>query len=508
MALELPPELGAVLGLLGLEWPQVNEDEVVRLADELRKLATTIDSVQLDADKALTVLKEAYHGASADRLAEMWGTVSTYSRLVVEACGATANALNAAALVVEGCKAATLTQLVATQGELAAASVTGPWSTAAIVAAAKQIASTILEEAVSALGQALAQPVGDLVEAVVGGLTGGGSGSSPGTGFGVDLEQLASCAQQLRRHADGVDAHGDSFRRIIEGLDVGRPGDAFGRLILAAVEQIATTVGTEVLKRLLGSFRGTADRMDQVARNLTENEDAHSREMQGILTAPTSPSGPGPLRLAGGVGGVGAGTSHHAGHSADDGPDLAAVGTAPGGGGHLPGAANPSGAVSAPGPRGARTGRSPGPFPPEQHTAPTDRAAAGPSPQPRPASAAGPHPAFGHQGGGQAPPRAGAGSAGGHPGAEPAGLGRPAVAPPAGAPDPGAHGRPGVGRHQGQAQGQGDGGPAREGSPAPQGPRGDTFSGDPAGQVDEDASGAADRGDRVSAGREAGVYGA
>ncbi|MFJ1703849.1 hypothetical protein [Kitasatospora sp. NPDC088346] len=262
MAVELPPELGAVLGLLGLAWPQVDEDEVVRLADELRKLASTLDSVQMDADRALTVLKEAYHGASADRLTEMWGTVSTYSRLVVEACGAAATALNAAALVVEGCKAATIVQLVTTQGELAAASVTGPWSTAGIVAVARQIASTILEEAVSALGQALAQPVGDLVEAVAGGLAAGGSGSSQGSGFGVDLEQLASCALQLRRHADGIDAHGDSFRRIVDGLDVGRPGDALGRLVLAAVEQIAVTVGTEVLRRLLGCFRGTADRMD------------------------------------------------------------------------------------------------------------------------------------------------------------------------------------------------------------------------------------------------------
>ncbi|WP_033817751.1 hypothetical protein, partial [Kitasatospora sp. MBT63] len=347
MALELPPELGSVLGLLGLEWPQVNEDDVVRLADELRKLASTLDSVQMDADRALTALQGAYHGASADRLAEMWGTVSTYSRLVVDGCGAAATALNAAALVVEGCKAATLVQLVTTQGELAVASATGPWGTAAIVAAARQIASTILEEAVSALGQALAQPVGDLVEAVVGGLTGGGgSGSSQGSGFGVDLEQLASCALHLRRHADGIDAHGGSFRRIIEGLDVGRPGDALGRLLLAAVEQIATTVGTEVLKRLLGAFRGTADRMDQVARNLTENEDAHSREMQGILTSPTASSGSGLLKLAGGV--TGGGGAHRAGHRADDGPDLVAAGGGAGGGGFLAGVARASGAADAP----------------------------------------------------------------------------------------------------------------------------------------------------------------
>ncbi|MER8184912.1 hypothetical protein [Kitasatospora sp. NPDC094015] len=442
MALELPPELAGVLGLLGLEWPQVDEDEVVRLADELRKLALTLDSVQMDADKALTALQEAYHGASADRLAEVWGSVSGYSRLVVEACGVAANALNAAALVIEGCKAATLAQLIVTQGELAAATATGPWSTAAIVAAAEQIASTILDEAVSALGQALAQPVGDLVEAVVGGLIGGGPGSSQSTGFGVDLEQLASCAAQLRKHADGIDAHGSSFRRILEGLDLARPGDALGRLLLAAAEQIAVAVGTEVLERLLGCFRGTADRMDQVARNLTENEDAHSREMQGILTAPASPSGAGPLKLAGGVGG-GFGTTHHAGRrTTEDGPDLVTAAAAPSGGGPLPST------VAQPVARSPRAGRPAGPYAPDRHAVSAERATVGTTPQSRTAAAGEPQQAFGHQGG-QAPARTGSGSAGGHSTAA-----------------PGPYGRSRLARQQGQDRTHGEESPAEPAEPA------------------------------------------
>ncbi|MFD0531522.1 hypothetical protein ACFQ1I_40965 [Kitasatospora arboriphila] len=135
MALELPPELAAVLDLLGLHWPRVNEDELDRLADGLRGVASQIDSVQMVADKALTALGEVYHGTSADRLAELWRTVSTYSGLVVEACGAAANALNAAALGIEACKSATVVQLVATQGELAVSSLLGPADSAAVLAA-------------------------------------------------------------------------------------------------------------------------------------------------------------------------------------------------------------------------------------------------------------------------------------------------------------------------------------------------------------------------------------
>ncbi|MDH6127406.1 hypothetical protein [Kitasatospora sp. GP82] len=427
MALELPPELGTVLGLLGVDWPQANEDEVVRLADELRKLASAVDSVQMAADKALGMLGEVYHGASADRLAELWGSVSAYSRLVVEGCGATATALNAAALVIEGCKGATLTQLVATQGELAAASATGPWSSAAIVAAGKQIVSGILEEAVSALGHALAQPVGDLVETVVKDVTGGGSGSSNSPGFGVDLGQLASCALELRRHGDDIDSNGNSFRRVVEGLDVGRPGDMFGRLVIAAAEQIATSVGVEVLKRLLGSFRGTADRMDQVARNLTENEDSHTQRMQGILAGQSSPSAPGPLRLAGGAGDAAAGGPRPAGLAVDGAArsGLDHVGTGAVGGGE--GFAGAAGLLVG---GGAGTGRASGPLVPDRPAAQVGHADTLPR-QPQ-APAAGPRPVFAPQG------------------AEPGGLGRQSLAQTPGAPGPVAYGRAGGGRHQGQ----------------------------------------------------------
>ncbi|GAA0665684.1 hypothetical protein GCM10010193_16380 [Kitasatospora atroaurantiaca] len=451
MALELPPGLDTVLNILGVDWPQANEDEVVRLADELRKLASTIDSVQMAADKALTTLREAYHGDSADKLAELWGTISKYSRMVVDACGATATALNAAALVIEGCKGATLTQLVLTQGELAAASATGPWSTAAIIAAGKQIVSSILEEAVSALGQALAQPVGDLVETVVKDLTAGVSGPSNSPGFGVDLEKLASCAVELRRHADDIDSHGNSFRQIVEGLDVGRPGDMFGKLVIAAAEQIATSIGMEVLKRLLGSFRGTADRMDQVARNLTENEDSHTKQLHGILTEKKSLSSLSPLKLAGGVSNVTAGNPRHSSPAADDGPrpgfDRAGIGAATGGA-HLPNAAG------SPASRGARTSRAPGLLAPDQPSA--EARPTGTSPQQPRAQQAGPHPFSTHHGSTQPAPRSTPGFVAGHQGTEPTGLGRPAMAQTPGGPDPAPYGQAPYGQAAGDGQ-QGQG---------------------------------------------------
>ncbi|WP_354644630.1 hypothetical protein [Kitasatospora camelliae] len=470
MALELPPELVAVLELLGLDWPQVNEDELVRLAEGLRGLASTIDSVQMTADKALTALGEVYHGTSADKLAGMWETVSKYSGLVVDACGVAATALNAAALVIEGCKGATVVQLVATQGELVASSLIGPEGSAAVVAAGRQILSTILEEAVSALGQALAQPVADLVETVVKQLLPGdgpGSAGGSGAGFGVDLAQLASCALELRSHADDLDSHSSSFRQVVENLDLGAPGDAFGRLVIAAAEQIATSIGVEVLKRLLGSFRGTADRMDQVAQNLTENEDSHTRQMQGILSKQDSPSSPRPLQLAGGAGDTtGGGRPHHGGPVDADGPQPGPH--QPGAGGILVG--------------GGGAGRAPGPFAPDRPGADrpmADPGRAGLPPQQPRAAAGGPHPGAPYPGPDPVPPRSDPGFGAGHRGPEPGPLDRGPAAQAPGIPGPAPYGPAGGGMHQGGPGGPG--GPVPPGGPGAGGPVRDAPSAPPSG---------------------------
>ncbi len=477
MALELPPELGAVLNLLGEDWPQVNEDEVVRLADELGKLASAIDSVQMAADKALGTLKEVYHGASADRLAEVWGTVSKYSGMVVEACGVTSNALHAAALLIEGCKGATVVQLVATQGELAAASATAPWSTAGIVVVGKQILSTLLGDAVSALGQALAQPVGDLVDTVVKDLTGGGSGVSNSPGFGVDLSQLASCAQQLLSHAEDLDSHGTSFKGIVEGLDLGKPDEAFGKLVIAAAEQIATSIGEEVLKRLLGSFRGTADGMKQVAGNLTGNEDAHTQQLHGILSGQNSPSSPSPLSLAGGVSSGTAGRTDRTDLSTADGPNLGLDHADPGsarGGGEL------AGAVGLLVGSGATKGGDPGPLAPGGPAAPPVDS----SPQRPPTGPVGPRAVFAQHGSDLPHPTGEPGFAAGHQGTEPGGLGRQSVEQTPGVINQAPYGQAGGGRQPGQgAAGQGVAGQVREATSAQQRstlrPDRDTSSDDP-----------------------------
>ncbi|MFE9426099.1 WXG100 family type VII secretion target [Kitasatospora sp. NPDC006697] len=304
MALDLPPELEPVLALLGIEWPQVDEDEVTRFADELSKLASALDSVQMSADKAVSTLREAYHGSSADQFAELWTGISTFSGLVVEVCGTLATALHAGALVISAAKAASIAQLVTTQGELVAAAPTGPVGEAMVIAIGQQLLAALLDQASTALGQALAKPVGDAVEGLVKTVIGGGPARPVGSGFGVDLSVLATCASTLLGHAEDIDSYGSSFRTVIAGLDLGNPADAFGQIATAVGEKVGTVVGIEVVRRLLDSFQGTATGLTQVAANLATHEDIHTQQLTGILaslgnSAPLSALTPlAPLNLA------------------------------------------------------------------------------------------------------------------------------------------------------------------------------------------------------------------
>ncbi|WP_354637790.1 hypothetical protein [Kitasatospora camelliae] len=358
MAIQLPSELQFVLDLLGLKWPQANEDELIELANQLKKLASQIDSTQMAADKALGKLAEVYHGAAADKLAEVWRDISKYAEIITEALETAAKALTAAAVVIEVCKGQAITQLVSIQAQLAAATGTGGWSTGAVIRLGKEILGKLLDEAVGRLAKELAEPIAHLAEKAVAKVTGGSSVVSVGQGFGVDLGQMAACAVDLRRHADDLDAHGSGFRRVIEGLDVGKPGDAFGKLAIAAAKEIARAVGVEVLNRILSSFRGTADRMDQVVRNMSENEDAHTQQMNGGYLGGLSLFHPGGTKLAGGVPGgpfgggrdVGLtafdGLRPHLGGSGGAGSHAAASGLA-GGAGGFGGAAGSLGAAAA-----------------------------------------------------------------------------------------------------------------------------------------------------------------
>ncbi|MGX4736206.1 WXG100-like domain-containing protein [Kitasatospora griseola] len=290
--MQLPSGLNGVIGLLGVRFPDANEDELNQLASQLEKFASALDSAQMAADKALTMLHEVYKGSSADRLSELWSTITKYSKVIVEACQTIAKVLRAAAVVIEVAKTQSIVQLFSIQASLAAASSTGPWSTAAVLRLGRELMNRLLSEAVSRLGHTLLQPIEDMIVKAAQHIVPTPANNSNGQGFNVDLAQVASCAADLRRGADDVESHGMDFKRIVSGLKMGGSGDPFGKLVIQVAQKILQTIAEDVLKRILGSFRDTAGKMDKLAGNLSENEDSNRMSLNGIGSMVANPLSP------------------------------------------------------------------------------------------------------------------------------------------------------------------------------------------------------------------------
>ncbi|OKJ02984.1 hypothetical protein AMK19_28125 [Kitasatospora sp. CB01950] len=258
----------------------------------MEKFAGALDSAQMAADKALTMLHEVYKGASADRLSELWSTITKYSKVIVEACQTIAKVLRAAAVIIEVAKTSSIVQLFSIQASLAAASSTGPWSTAAVLRLGRELMNRLLSEAVSKLGHALLQPIEDMIVKAAQHIVPTPANNSNGQGFDVDVAQVAQCAADLRRGADDIESHGTDFKRIVSGLKMGESGDPFGKLVIQVAEKILQTIAEDVLKRILGSFRDTAGKMDKLAGNLSDNEDANQMSLNSISSLVSNPLSP------------------------------------------------------------------------------------------------------------------------------------------------------------------------------------------------------------------------
>ncbi|MFJ8442074.1 WXG100-like domain-containing protein [Kitasatospora griseola] len=307
-----PPGLDPVIGLLGVRFPSVDEDQLRLLADQLEKFAEGLDGAQAAADTELARLYEVYRGWSAGKLAELWSTVTGYSGVVTETCRTVAKVLRAAAVVVEMAKTQLITQLFAVQDQLATVSARGSWRAAAVLRLGRKIVNQLLEAAADRLARVVARPIEDMIDKVaqkIPPVPVDGPHSSDGQGFSIDLVQLESCASGLRRGADDIESKGFEFRRIVQGIKTGEPQDPFGELAIEATEKILRAITDDALGRILDSFRDTAARMNKLAEGLNEDEDSNRTALNGISAVVTDRLRPSPLSgsglLRGGSAGAG-----------------------------------------------------------------------------------------------------------------------------------------------------------------------------------------------------------
>ncbi|MEV4616560.1 hypothetical protein AB0K43_28765 [Kitasatospora sp. NPDC049258] len=196
MSIELPSELIWIMDLIGLNWPDVDEDELREWAAHIREFGQGMAESHDDTDSLLKNLGGAFDGAAYEAMLGRWGEASAgHMTVLIDCCGVLATALEIAADGVIVAKGAVIAQLVAMAAEMAAAAAAAvatlgvaAAAEAAIVEAGKRIVNAILQEIegviIDRLVTMAVEPFQAAIEKAVSGLVFHGVEAALGAGGG------------------------------------------------------------------------------------------------------------------------------------------------------------------------------------------------------------------------------------------------------------------------------------------------------------------------------------
>ncbi len=153
MSIELPGEVVWIMELMGLEWPDIDEDELRAWAGHVREFGQGLSESHNGMDSVLKGLAGAYEGASYDALLGRWDKASAeHLTTLTTCCEVLATALEVAATGVVVAKGVVIAQLVITAVEMAAAAA-ATVATLGIAAAAEAAAIEIGKRIIRAVIQ-------------------------------------------------------------------------------------------------------------------------------------------------------------------------------------------------------------------------------------------------------------------------------------------------------------------------------------------------------------------
>ncbi|NEY31208.1 hypothetical protein GTU99_03130 [Streptomyces sp. PRKS01-65] len=338
MGVTLPGYLDEALDLIGVNWPNVDEDDYREMAQAMREFADDIDDGTADAHAAISDLLGTNEGLAVQALERHWSKVKgTHLANLAEAGRLAATALDGVAVLIEGAKLAAIAQLGILAAEIAAAVAAAPVTlglstlgglagTQATRIAVKRIFQEVCEEVASRVVDVAMGPVYQSLGSMAGDLVVQLGGNALGVQQGVDLGQTAQAGRDgLSEGADGsmrlASANGpggggeggdggqfsmdlDSYDRAGTQLkDAGgkiRDG-AGGKLSRAKsthgrtkgkdpIADAANAMLDQVIDGIEKGVKRTAQHLDEnmtgglrkMARNHRENDDSTATELQAI----------------------------------------------------------------------------------------------------------------------------------------------------------------------------------------------------------------------------------
>ncbi|MGI5254575.1 nucleic acid/nucleotide deaminase domain-containing protein [Actinacidiphila glaucinigra] len=304
MGVVLPSYLDEALDLIGVSWPNVDEDDYREMAQAMRDFSESLRNGTFDLHAAMQDMVGANEGPAVDALAAHWEMVrGKHLSGLTDIGEAAAFGLEAVAVLIEGAKLAAIVQLgiLATEivAAVAAAPVTLGLSSLGGIAGTqacrmivkrifKEVQQAVIDEIMSRvtapIEEAIGAMVGDLVVQVgsnalgvqngidlgrtakagkdsmqlaSAGPGGGGSGGSGGTGgagggsgqINVDLQSYGTLQDSLKSAGDHFDGHSMSHigkAKTHQGRTRGK--DAIANAVNGAMDKAMTGIVEGVKK--------------------------------------------------------------------------------------------------------------------------------------------------------------------------------------------------------------------------------------------------------------------
>lgn len=239
MSIEIPHEVATFLNLLGVPYPDIDEDQVRELARQVRSFAANVAQTHEAATGAVRDMGAVYSGYSYEQLAASWARMSADHMAGLDrACEVVARALEVAAEVIAVVKAAVLAELAALAAgylSLLAASVATVGVSAALTTAVRAAASRLLAAmeqmliayvAAEVIGKAI-EPLEDLVGRMVNGVIYEAAekalGVPPSSSVPLHIEpdEVLRYADLMDEYADDILRHAVRFADNVAALDFG-----------------------------------------------------------------------------------------------------------------------------------------------------------------------------------------------------------------------------------------------------------------------------------------------
>jgi RHS repeat-associated protein len=217
MGVTLPGYLDEALDLIGVSWPNVDEDDYREMAQAMREFADDVDDGAADAHAAIMDLIGANEGMAVEALDRHWSKVKgSHLANLAEAGRLAATALDGVAALIEGAKLAAIAQLGILAAEIAAAVAAAPVTlglstlgglagTQACRIAVKRILKEVCEQVVEQIVNIAMGPVYEALGSMTGDLVVQLGGNALGVRDGVDLGQTAKAGREgLSEGVDGT----------------------------------------------------------------------------------------------------------------------------------------------------------------------------------------------------------------------------------------------------------------------------------------------------------------